>query len=103
MDPGYRGPAIVLIEGTEVPVEVDLRGQFQPIDGYFHWYGRVAANAELDRLVPGNSAQVVLRTPSGERPAQLSDPDPWRRYRVSGRSTPPFELDPEPGPDADSE
>ncbi|HEY1972709.1 MAG TPA: DUF4873 domain-containing protein [Pseudonocardia sp.] len=92
-DPGYRGPATVVINGTELPVEVDLRGNFQPIDGYFHWYGRVAANPELDKLVAGNRAEVLLRTPTSERPGELSDPDLWGRYRIGGTSTPPFPTD----------
>jgi Domain of unknown function (DUF4873) len=92
-DPGYVGPAAVLIGEEEVAVQVDLRGYFQPIDGRFHWYGRVAANAELTSRVSGTRAEVVLRTPRGERPAELSDPDLWGRFRVSGHSTPPFQLD----------
>jgi Domain of unknown function (DUF4873) len=92
-DPGYVGPATVLIGADEVPVRVDLRGYFQPIDGRFHWYGRVAANPELAARVTGTRADVVLRTPHGERPAELSDPDLWGRFRISGESTPPFELD----------
>ncbi len=92
-DPGYTGPATVVVNDTEVEVEVDLRGFFQPIDGRFHWYGRVAVNTRLNDLVSGNRADVVLRTPTGERPAELSDPDLWGRYRVSGESTPPFTLD----------
>lgn len=90
---GYSGAAEVLIGGQVVPVLVELRGFFQPIDGRFHWYGRIAANPELDRLVPGNRAEVVLRTPTGERPGELSDPDLWGRYRVAGESTPPFPVD----------
>jgi uncharacterized protein DUF4873 len=92
-DPGYLGPATVLLGEAEVAVQVDLRGQFQPIDGYFHWYGRVQRNPELDKLITGGRAEVVLRTPHGQRPAELRDPDLWGRYRISGESTPPFELD----------
>jgi len=92
-DVGYVGPATVLIGAAAVPVQVDLRGYFQPIDGFFHWYGRIAANPELNAQVPGNRADVVLRTPRGERPAELSDPDLWGRFRISGESTPPFDLD----------
>ncbi|WP_028922359.1 DUF4873 domain-containing protein [Pseudonocardia acaciae] len=90
---GYSGPAQVLVGGETVTVRVQLRGFFQPIDGFFHWYGRIAANPDLDRLVSGNRADVVLRTPNGERPGELSDPDLWGRYRITGESTPPFALD----------
>jgi len=93
-DPGYTGPATLLVgvDGTEVTVEVevDLRGSFQPIDGRFRWYGRVAADPELTGLVQGNRASATLRTPSGERPCELSEPDMWDRYRITGQGRPPF-------------
>lgn len=89
-EPGYAGPATVLIADREVAVDVVLRGYFEPIDGFYHWYGRVATNAELAALVVGNRAGVVLRTPEGEQPAELSDPDLWSRFRIGGISTPPF-------------
>ncbi|MFC4946501.1 DUF4873 domain-containing protein [Pseudonocardia sp. GCM10023141] len=90
MEPGYSGPATVLIAEREVAVAVVLRGHFEPIDGFYHWYGRVATNAELAGLVTGNRASVVLRTPEGEQPAELTDPDLWQRFRIGGLSTPPF-------------
>ena len=94
-DPGYAGPATLLLDGSAVPVEVDLRGHFEPIDGFYHWYGRVAADPALTDLVTGNRASVALRTPFGERPAELTDPDLWGRFRICGTSTPPFP--PHPG------
>jgi len=95
-DPGYTGPATLVIYGTELPVEVDLRGAFQPIDGRYRWYGRVAANPELARRIRGNRADVLLRTPSGERSAELSEPDMWQRFRVAGEGRPPFSSGLEP-------
>lgn len=89
---GYTGPATLLIDGAELAVEVDLRGHFEPIDGYFHWYGRVASADGVTAAVTGNRARVVLRTPAGERPAELSDPDLWGRFRITGTSTPPFDT-----------
>ncbi|MGH3433734.1 MAG: DUF4873 domain-containing protein [Thermocrispum sp.] len=53
---GYTGPATVLLDGTEVAVSVRLRGHFQPIDGYYHWYGRFDRNEELSALVGDRSA-----------------------------------------------
>lgn len=93
-DPGYTGPATLLVSAgggeVAVEVEVDLRGSFQPVDGRFHWYGRVAADPELSRLVPGNRAPATLRTPGGERPCELSEPDMWDRFRITGEGRPPF-------------
>ncbi|MDR7302879.1 DUF4873 domain-containing protein [Haloactinomyces albus] len=86
----YRGPAVVFTEEREITVEVVLRGHFQPIDGRFHWYGRVAANPEVDELTGGRKTEVVLRTPDGQAVATLADPDPWNRYRISGLGYPPY-------------
>jgi beta-galactosidase GanA len=86
---GYDGHAEVVTETGTVTVEVQVRGFFQPIDGRFHWHGRVAPSAPLDALV-GNGGAVVLRTPHGEAPARLADRDPWGRLRVTGIGRPPF-------------
>lgn len=88
---GYDGPAQLVAPDTVVAVEVRLRGQFQPIDGRYHWYGRLSASDRVDALVAGRAA-LVLRTPYGEGAAQVGDPDPWGRYRVSGTGRPPFPV-----------
>jgi hypothetical protein len=93
----YVGPALVVsrLAGArtstteEVAVEVTLRGQFEPIDGRFHWYGRIAPNARLDETTrPGTT--VTVRTPHGSAAGRLSDVDPWGRFRISGTGRPPF-------------
>ncbi|GAB3284757.1 DUF4873 domain-containing protein [Parasphingorhabdus pacifica] len=88
----YRGPATVRTEDAELDVRVVLRGHFQPIDGRFHWYGRVDAHADVSELADGKRTDVVLRTPSGEAVGTLSDPDPWNRFRITGLGRPPFEI-----------
>ncbi len=82
----YDGPARIV--ETQVEVEVTLRGHFQPIDGLFHWYGRIARDPALDQHRSG--AVVTLRTPHGSAQGRLSDVDPWGRFRVSGTGRPPF-------------
>lgn len=84
----YDGPASVLAGDTEHPVTVTLRGAFQPVDGLFHWYGRITDPAPLAGIRSGSA--VTLRTPVGEAPAKLSDEDPWGRFRVTGTGRPPF-------------
>jgi hypothetical protein len=86
---GYDGPAELVTEGGALRVQVRLRGRFQPIDGRYHWYGRVSSGDDVDALVESQAA-VVVRTPQGEAPARLSDRDPWGRYRVTGTGRPPF-------------
>ncbi|HJQ46254.1 MAG TPA: DUF4873 domain-containing protein [Amycolatopsis sp.] len=89
---GYAGPATLVVDGAELQVELDLRGHFQPIDGHYRWYGRIARHTELDGLVGARKAPVEVRTPDGTAEGELSDPDPWGRYRLLGKSTPPFQA-----------
>jgi hypothetical protein len=96
---GYAGPVTVRVgpaAGTsgviEVPVEATLRGHFEPLDGRYHWYGRLAASAELAAHVGGGKVGGEIVTPHGAAAAELGDVDPWGRLRVSGTSTPPFPL-----------
>jgi hypothetical protein len=88
-DEGYAGPAQLVGADRTVAVAVSLRGMFQPIDGLYHWYGRVDRHADVDALVRGGTT-AVLRTPYGEAETRLSDVDPWGRYRVTGSGRPPF-------------
>ena len=74
--------------GDSVTVDVTLRGHFEPIDGRYHWYGRLAADEALSRWQPGTT--VVLTTPAGSAAGRLTDLDPWGRYRISGTGRPPF-------------
>ncbi|MEV4318587.1 DUF4873 domain-containing protein [Actinocrispum sp. NPDC049592] len=90
---GYTGPATLTIGDASLTVDVSLRGHFQPIDGYYHWYGRVAPHQELTDLLAGKKSPAHLTTPQGEATGELSDPDPWNRYRITGTSRPPFTLD----------
>jgi len=87
---GYEGTAVVTVGGSRFDVQVRLRGHFQPIDGRYHWYGRISAHEGLDGLLGSGKAAGVLTTAEGSAPGELSEPDPSRRYRVTGISTPPF-------------
>ena len=83
----YVGEATLVAGGRTIPVEVTLRGAFQPLDGRFHWYGRIARSDDVDAV--GSGSEVVLRTGHGAAEARLSDVDPWGRFRSSGTGTPP--------------
>ena len=93
-DEGYTGPATLTVDGTDRDVHVTLRGHFEPIDGWFHWYGRVAAHVGLDEALGGRKAAVTVVTPHGSADGEIADVDPWGRYRLSGTSTPPFPVGP---------
>src|SRR5579875_3016246 len=86
----YGGPARLAVGGSQFDVQVELRGCFQPIDGRYHWYGRTARHGGLAARLGAARATATLTTPEGSAPCELSDPDPWGRYRITGISTPPF-------------
>jgi hypothetical protein len=92
---GYTGDAVLSAGERELAVRVELRGYFEPIDGRYHWYGRIAADDAVTRLAetPG---RVRLRTPQGVAEGTLSDRDFFGRYRITGTSTPPFPVAGEP-------
>src|SRR5262249_30947747 len=87
---GYESTAVLEVDRSRFDVQVRLRGHFQPIDGRYHWYGRIDAHEGLDELLGPGKASGVLTTAEGSAPCELSEPDPSRRYRVTGVSTPPF-------------
>lgn len=89
----YAGPATLRSRDSDAPseatVEVSLAGHFEPIDGHFHWYGRIGADSALhDTFASGEQVEID----TGERAAdgRLSDIDPWGRFRITGVGAPPF-------------
>lgn len=87
---GYTGEATLTVDGTSLTVEVVLRGTFEPVDGRYHWYGRIQVHPDL--AVGARKPDAVLRTPVGEARGTLSDPDTWGRYRITGTGRPPFTV-----------
>jgi cation diffusion facilitator CzcD-associated flavoprotein CzcO len=100
---GYQGTAVLEVGEARFDVRVRLRGHFQPIDGRYHWYGRIDPHDGLAEVLGPGNGSGVLTTPEGSARCELSEPDPSRRYRVTGISTPPFAAQaasPEPAPAA---
>jgi len=92
-DDGYQGPATLRVDDTDVPVTVTLAGHFEPIDGKYHWYGRIQPSESLTTLLGTRRAKAHLTTPQGQAHGDLADPDPWGRYRITGTTPPPFPTD----------
>ncbi|MDR2985229.1 MAG: DUF4873 domain-containing protein [Nocardiopsaceae bacterium] len=87
----YAGPATLRIDdGRVFEMLVELRGYFEPLDGRYHWRGRLASNDELLSALEGSATIAALTTGHGSAECVVSEPDPWGRYRISGVSTPPF-------------
>jgi hypothetical protein len=89
-DDGYDGPALLVTSDAEYAVEALLRGHFEPVDGRYHWHGRVSGDlAGLE----GRRHDAVLVTPSGQALCRVHDPDLWGRFCVAGVSRPPFAVE----------
>ncbi|SDO18435.1 DUF4873 domain-containing protein [Actinacidiphila guanduensis] len=91
-DDGYDGPAVVIVGEERFATRARLLGQFQPLDGRYRWYGRLAADEALTRLVGDRGAAVILRTEEGFAEGRIGEPDLWNRYRIEGESAPPFHV-----------
>jgi hypothetical protein len=88
----YRGPAVLTTATAAQPVEVTLSGHRDPIDGRYHWYGRVNPVDHAPLPDPGR-APVTLALPDRDpRPGTLVERDPWGSLRIVGFGTPPFPL-----------
>ncbi|MFD4365995.1 DUF4873 domain-containing protein [Rhodococcus sp. NPDC058521] len=89
---GYKGTATIEFDCFTTEVEIVLHGHPEPIDGVYRWYGRAAKSARLSEHLKGAKAAAKIHTPSGSAPATVGDPDVWDRYRIFGRSRPPYRL-----------
>jgi hypothetical protein len=49
----YDGPAVIHGPGGPVEVTVRLAGRFEPVDGRYHWGGRVAPHPDVAALARG--------------------------------------------------
>ena len=93
-DTEYRGPGVLTSGDLAVAVEIFLNGHIEPVDGLYHWYGRVVGDG-VDAAKRRNRAPLFLTIGDGpEVPAALAERDPWGHYRISGVGTPPFPLTP---------
>ncbi len=93
-DTEYSGPGVLTSGDLTVPVEVFLNGHIEPLDGLYHWYGRVVGDG-VDAAKQRNRTPLFLTIGDGpEVPAALAERDPWGHYRIAGVGTPPFPLAP---------
>ncbi len=91
MDEEYRGPAVLRVDGADLPVEVRMSVRFEPVEGQFRWAGRTGPDETLLRRVGGGLRAAALIIGAGApAPVRLGDPDPWGGIRVSGTGMPPW-------------
>jgi len=91
MDEGYAGAAVLRADGVEVAVSVEVSGRVEPVDGRYHWNGRVAPAPEVAALVRGGKRAAELAVAGGRpAPVRLGELDPWGGARITGVGRPPW-------------
>jgi hypothetical protein len=75
---GFTGVARLTVGATLFNVLVELRGYFEPIDGRYHWYGRVSRNDSLTDVLTGSRASAVLETCGVATGSKAAAPRPSR-------------------------
>ncbi|MFJ1542937.1 DUF4873 domain-containing protein [Micromonospora chalcea] len=76
------------IAGT--PVRLHAGGRFEPVDGRYHWAGRVEPEPRLVRLLRSGRRDVEVRIGERVTRARLTEVDPWGGVRITGVGTPPW-------------
>ncbi|GAA0918553.1 hypothetical protein GCM10009557_89940 [Virgisporangium ochraceum] len=80
-----------------IPVRTTLSGYVDPLDGRFHWGGRIAPSGPVVALLRAGRRDVTLQAEGGDPlPARLTEVDPWGGVVVSATGRPPWpaeELD----------
>lgn len=89
----WHGPA--WIAGTEVRLHVT--GHWEPIDGRYHWAGRIEPEPRVVRLLRSGRRDVEVRVGDRITRARLTEVDPWGGVRVTGVGEPPWPPE-EPAP-----
>ncbi|SDZ16770.1 protein of unknown function [Micromonospora pattaloongensis] len=87
----YDGPALI----GATPVRLRLAGRWEPIDGRYHWGGRVAPDPAIAQLVRAGRRDVRVTIADRSAPARLAEVDPWGGVRITGVGTPPWPAEEE--------
>jgi Domain of unknown function (DUF4873) len=92
---GYRGPARLAVGDDTIDVDVVLGGHLEPLDGKYHWYGRIAQNDAVDAAKRSGTTTVGLVIADGaSAEGRLAEHDAWGNMRITGLGRPPFEREP---------
>ena len=91
-DDGYEGTAQLHVDDLTIDVEVVLSGHLEPLDGRFHWYGRIVQSDAVDAAKQSGTTTVELTISEGAPAAgRLAEHDAWGNMRITGLGAPPFE------------
>lgn len=90
---GYDGRATLLVGEDALAVTVHLDGHLEPLDGRYHWYGRIERTADLVAAKDGGATAGRLAI-DGRAPVavRLAEYDAWGHVQVNGLGAPPYPL-----------
>ncbi len=90
---GYDGAAVL---NGDIPVRTTLSGNIDPIDGRYHWGGRIHPDERVVALLRSGRREVTLQVGDDPPlPARLTEADPWGGVVVAATGNPPW-----PAPEA---
>ena len=93
-DSGYDGDASLSVGDQTIPVTVHLDGHLEPLDGSFHWYGRIERSTAVAAVKDGGARTATLVIGAGEpTEVRLAEFDPWGHIQVSGTGAPPYPME----------
>jgi hypothetical protein len=88
---GYTGRAVLVAGGRSIPVEVALGGYFEPLDGRYHWGGRLKPADGLADLVRAGTRDAALHLDGADpAPLRMIDVDPWGGVTVRATGAAPW-------------
>lgn len=88
---GYDGRAVLLVGDRTLDVTVHLDGHLEPLDGRFHWYGRIDRSAAVAAAKEAGATTAELVVGGGPpAPLRLAEHDPWGHVQVNGTGPPPY-------------
>ncbi|HUQ00130.1 MAG TPA: DUF4873 domain-containing protein [Aeromicrobium sp.] len=92
---GYDGEATLVAGDQAIEVIVHLDGHLEPLDGRFHWYGRMERSAALAAVKDAGAREGMLTIGDGAPvTVRLAEYDPWGHVQVNGTGKPPYRRDP---------
>ena len=83
--------AHITVGDDTIDVEVVLGGHLEPLDGKYHWYGRIAQNNAVDAAKKGGATDIGLTIGRERAAGRLAEHDAWGNMRITGTGSPPFD------------